>query len=125
MTILNQACLIDCSKSSSRFLGPLLFLLYIDLPVRALIFPSSYINKVILGVDHLTSEGGGGWGWVILKKISCKHTCTRKKFCAHNHCPKKFPARHYLMGRHMQLQIKISYTHNKCPEKKLIAHERV
>ena len=42
-----------------------------------------------LGADHSTSEGGGGGGWVILKKISCKCICIRKKILAQDHRAKK------------------------------------
>ena len=47
--------------------------------------------NMFLGADHSTSEGGGGG--VILKKISCKCICIRKKFLHKTIVPKKIHAR--------------------------------
>ena len=46
-------------------------------------------GKSLLGADHLTLEGGGGWFW---KKISCKRL-SEEKNCMQHKCNKE------LMGK--------------------------
>ena len=65
-------------------------------------------ENLAIGVDHLTFEGG----WVIFKKISCKHTCTKK--CMHMTTGKKNHT--HSVNQNMV----IIYTHL---QKKIIVHE--
>ena len=50
--------------------------------------------RTVLRANHLTSEGGGGGrGWVILKKNILQVHIGKIKFPAQDYCPKKIHAR--------------------------------
>ena len=65
-------------------------------------------------MDHLTSEGGGG---VIVKKIFCKHTCTKKNPYTRPLPKKKIPAIKTLPDGLTHATSEKTYHAHTCPRK--------